>query len=63
MTMGLPCDSDGYDLRMRQCPRCGSRGCPSLHRLIHCTCYHPELSSAGCYCLRCGNALKRETKE
>lgn len=32
MTMGLPCDRDGYDLRMIPCPKCGSRGCPELHR-------------------------------
>lgn len=32
MTMGLPCDSDGYDLRMEQCRQCGSRGCPKRHR-------------------------------
>lgn len=32
MTMGLPCDREGYDLRMPQCASCGSRGCPSLHR-------------------------------
>jgi hypothetical protein len=32
MTMGLPCDHEGYDIRMFQCPKCGSRGCPSLHR-------------------------------
>lgn len=28
MTMGLLCDRDGYDLRIRQCTQCGSRGCP-----------------------------------
>jgi len=27
MTMGLACDSDGYDLRISQCSICGSRGC------------------------------------
>lgn len=32
MTMGLPCDREGYDLRSPQCPKCGSRGCPQLHR-------------------------------
>lgn len=32
MTMGLPCDSDGYDLRTEQCRQCGSRGCPRKHR-------------------------------
>jgi len=32
MTMGLPCDREGYDLRMTPCPKCGSRGCPALHR-------------------------------
>jgi hypothetical protein len=32
MTMGLPCDREGYDLRMTPCPKCGSRGCPELHR-------------------------------
>lgn len=30
MTMGLPCDREGYDLRMIPCPKCGSRGCPEL---------------------------------
>jgi hypothetical protein len=32
MTFGLACDRDGYDLRLPQCPQCGSRGCPKLHR-------------------------------
>lgn len=27
MTFGLACDRDGYDLRIPQCERCGSRGC------------------------------------
>lgn len=27
MTTGLPCDRDGYDLRIIPCPRCLSRGC------------------------------------
>lgn len=27
MTMGLACDSDGYDLRIPPCSVCGSRGC------------------------------------
>jgi len=27
MTMGLACDSDGYDLKIIPCKKCGSRGC------------------------------------
>lgn len=27
MTMGLPVDRDGYDLRLPPCPTCWSRGC------------------------------------
>lgn len=32
MTMGLPCDRDGYDLRTEPCRQCGSRGCPKMHK-------------------------------
>jgi hypothetical protein len=43
MTMGLPCDREGYDLRMRQCSQCGSRGCPKRD-----TC-KPRRMSRGAY--------------
>lgn len=32
MTLGLPCDRDGYDLRIQPCNQCGSRGCPNMDR-------------------------------
>jgi hypothetical protein len=34
MTMGLACDREGYDLRLPKCPKCGSRGCPEIHRIL-----------------------------
>lgn len=32
MTFGLACDRDGYDLRIRQCSVCLSRGCADKDR-------------------------------
>jgi hypothetical protein len=32
MTMGLPVDRDGYELRLTPCRICGSRGCPEHNK-------------------------------
>jgi hypothetical protein len=58
MTMGLPCDDDGYDLRTPQCAGCGSRGCHSkcwqeqLRRLINFADDHRYSSEAIGICFR-----------